>query len=40
MQDARTTGKCVVMVSHLVFERKRFDRILTLDGGKLREESP
>lgn len=39
LQDARATGKCVVMVSHLVFERKRFDRLLALEGGHLREES-
>jgi ABC-type multidrug transport system ATPase subunit len=34
---ARASGKCIVMVSHLVVDRGRFDRVLTLERGLLHE---
>jgi ABC-type multidrug transport system ATPase subunit len=37
--QARTDGKCVIMVSHLVFERELFDSVFSLDEGILRKES-
>lgn len=37
-EQARSTGKCVVMVSHLVFERHRFDAIFHVREGVIDEE--
>jgi ABC-type multidrug transport system ATPase subunit len=36
-EERRDRGRAVVVVSHLVFDAQRFDRLLELDGGRLRE---
>ena len=33
--EARAAGKCIVVVTHIAFDRERFDRILTLRDGVL-----
>ncbi len=37
-EDARATGKAVILVTHLVFERQRFDAIYELHEGGLRAD--
>jgi ABC-type multidrug transport system ATPase subunit len=38
--EARLRGKCLVLVTHLVFERHRFDAIFNLRDGRIHEERP
>ena len=38
-QDLRSGGACVLVISHLVFDKARFDVIYDLKGGLLRPES-
>jgi ABC-2 type transport system ATP-binding protein len=35
--DAKRAGKCIIVVTHIAFDRERFDRILTLRDGVLDE---
>src|SRR6516165_8772438 len=37
--DLAATGTATVVISHLVFEHQRFDRICHLAGGRIREEA-
>jgi ABC-type multidrug transport system ATPase subunit len=37
-EQAKSQGKCIVMVSHLVFERHRFDAIFHVQEGVIHEE--
>jgi len=37
MTELRSRGSAVLMISHLIYDRERFDRILTLKGGRLEE---
>lgn len=37
--ESRRAGRVIVIISHLVFERQRFDTVLRLDGGVLRPET-
>jgi ABC-2 type transport system ATP-binding protein len=37
--ELRTGGTATVVISHLVFERERFDRICHLTGGRIHEEA-
>ena len=34
---ATKQGKCIIMVSHLIFERQRFDAVFKLDNGVIHE---
>lgn len=36
---AKSEGKCIIMVSHLVFERQRFDSIFSLRQGVIQREN-
>lgn len=36
----RRDGKTLLVVSHLFYDRSRFDRVLRLDAGRIREEAP
>jgi len=35
--EAKRAGKCIIVVTHIAFDRERFDRILTLRDGVLTE---
>ena len=37
--DRRAAGTATVVISHLVFEHERFDRICHLAGGRIEEEA-
>ena len=37
--ELRNRGTATVVISHLVFERERFDRICYLSGGRIHEEA-
>jgi len=39
LQEIRATGKAVILVSHLFYERSKFDRLFELEAGTLREAS-
>ena len=36
--DLTREGRSIVVVSHLLFERERFDRILRLESGRVQED--
>jgi ABC-2 type transport system ATP-binding protein len=38
--DLTREGRSIVVVSHLLFERERFDRILRLGSGRVQEDAP
>lgn len=38
--ESRRAGRVIVIISHLVFERQRFDTVLRLRGGVLTAEAP
>jgi ABC-type multidrug transport system ATPase subunit len=37
--ELRAAGTATVVISHLVFEQERFDRICHLTGGRIEEEA-
>ncbi len=37
--ELRDRGTAIVVISHLVFERERFDRVCHLSGGRIHEEA-
>jgi ABC-type multidrug transport system ATPase subunit len=37
VREIRATGKAVILVSHLFYERSNFDRLFELESGRLRE---
>lgn len=39
VEDLKKSGKAIVIISHLIFERKKFERILHLQDGHIREET-
>ena len=38
-EQAKSMGKCIIMVSHLVFDRDRFDSIFTVHQGIIQKEN-
>lgn len=39
VEELKKSGKAVVVISHLIFERKKFDHILHLQEGRIHEET-
>lgn len=39
VEELKQSGRAVLVISHLIFERKKFDRILHLQGGYITEEA-
>jgi ABC-2 type transport system ATP-binding protein len=37
-EEAKSEGKCIVLIAHLVLERDRFDAVLHLRGGRVHAE--
>jgi ABC-2 type transport system ATP-binding protein len=40
VDDLKHAGRSIVVISHLLFERKRFDRILELRAGRIEGAMP
>lgn len=40
LDEAKRRGKCVILVTHLIFERERYDAILHLRDGAIHAERP
>jgi ABC-2 type transport system ATP-binding protein len=38
--EAKRSGKCIVVIAHLVLEREHFDAVFHLEGGKLHAQGP
>ena len=39
VEELKRSGKAILVISHLIFERKKFDHILHLQEGHIHEET-